>query len=849
MKKIKLLAVACLSILASVLNSCGGSSVSDIPVIGAETLLPDNPRTHYARSVNDAPADGEQLMLNPPRFRWRYHPDGDKGGNITFLFQVAATPGFDRPIISITTPFNFYNTIALFEGVGPFFWRVGYIEGVDPASEPFHWSASRSFSIASDAEVWDRSMLAMPEFSNKPHPRILLTADVLEKLQDKIVTDPVTKKMYEHIRETADETLALDWYRNFPKTDENEAPELYYRMASKLCYVAFMYRVSGEDKYKSVVERAVTFASYKKGHRSSPEPMGESNEDSTQNTEFLALLYDWLYPDLSAAERKSFVTSLDWRIDHFVNEFAWKRTRNGVHGVQFSGSLATTGASHSFEGFWDTFPAALAIYEESEAARTAFHLGVNWMTGVGSSHGFDEGWNEGPGYSNSKFKWLLNGIQYLDSVFPEYDVGQNPWLDRIGEWFIRVTPVGMKHAPWGHQSNNQGYYDYNRINNFRRLAYLSANGAVLNCWNELDGPERFLKSSARPWAECVLKAQHDEPIAAPENDPVGLFPLGGWVMVGTKAPSIRDCYESSTGMIFQSSLGAYSHSFGNENSFHIYAYGEDISFAAGTSEYEPHAFHSMSHNTILVDGLGQSQTRPPETPRVGYIRAFKRGEDYLYFAGDASNAYQKRLLKRSGDWWGSLDPIYLNRDLSYFKRFIRHVVFVKGKYYVIFDDLASEKAAQYSWLYHILPHDPIQVDEESWTIDYRVGDVPVRIVHAANRDDLELIDMQGADGFNNPLTDEDYTTEMGRHPTGIRKEEHIVGHNLYLSNRTKAANFHFLSVIAPVKPDEDFPEITRIDDYTVSVDGFTVSFDPSTEHDVDLIVDVPALRAQPPGLK
>ncbi len=838
-----------IAISLPVLLSCGRETVTDRDVIGAESLVPDNPRTHYARSVNDAPADGECLSLNPPRFRWRYHPDGDKGGNIFFVFQVAPTPGFNRPIIHITTPFNFYNTIAPFRGSGPFYWRVGYIEGDDDSVKPFHWTETRSFTVADGAVEWDRSMLALPDFDKKSHPRLLLSDEVLKKLRELAVSDPETQQIIGRICETADETLTLEWYKRFPKTDEHEAPELFYKIAQRLCYVAFMHRFSDEDKYASVIPRAVTFAKYRKGFRSSPEPMGESNEDSTQNTEFLALLYDWLWPDLTAAQRKAFVTSLDWRIDHFVNEFAWKRTRHGVRAVQFSGSLATTGASHSFEGFWDTFPAAIAVYEDSEAARTAFHLGVNWMAGVGSSHGFDEGWNEGPGYSNSKFKWILNGIQYLDSAFPEFQVGKNPWLDRIGEWFIRVTPVGMKHAPWGHQSNNQGYYDYNRINNFRRLAYIADCPSVLECWNELGGPDRYLESSARLWCEAVLKAQHDEPVITSAMDPVGFFPLGGWVMAGTMPPSKRAAYLESTGMIFQSSLGAYSHSFASENSFHIYAYGEDVSYAAGTSEYEPHAFHTMSHNSILVDGLGQSQARPPETPRVGYIRAFKQGDGYLYWAGDASNAYQKKPLDRSGDWWGRLDPIYESRDLPYFKRFIRHVVFVKGRYYVIFDDLASTQPAQYSWLYHILPDDPIEVDESKWTIDYNVGEVPVRIAHIANRDDLELIDMQGAEGFKNPLTGEDYTTELGRHPTGVRKEEHIAGHNLYISNRTKSADFHFLSVIAPVEPGAEFPEIRRLDDFTVSVDGFTVSFDPGGRHDVDLLVDVPALRADSPKMK
>jgi len=816
-------------------------------IVGRDALLPDNPRMHYSRTVNDAPADGEILRLNPPRFRWKFSPEGDRGGAFTFVFQIDDSPSFDSPAVDITTPFNFYNTIAPLDGGGPYYWRVGYIDGDDAGGErPSVWSPVRSFRIDPGAEVWDRSVLADPDFSGKPHPRILLGGDAVDRIQALVRTDPVTREVFERMRRTADETLGEAWYRDFPANDTEEAPEIFYRMAQHLCTVAFMYRVTGDSRYASVKDRAVTFASYPKGGRSSPEPMGESNEDSTQNTEFLALLYDWLYPDLTTGERALFVKSLEWRIEHFVYDFAWKRTRNGRREVHFSGSLATTGASHSFEGFWDTFPAALAIYEDSEAARECFGLGVNWMVGVCSSHGFDEGWNEGPGYSNSKFKWILNGMQYLDSVFPEYRIGANPWLDRIGEWFRRVTPVGMKHAPWGHQSNNRSYYDYNRLHNFRRLSHLTGSGELLTCWNELGGPEDIASDTSRPWCECAIAANRETPLPSVEADPVGLFPLGGWVMAGTKPPSLRECYETSAGMIFQSSLGGYSHSFADENSFHIYAYGEDVSYAAGTSEYEPHAFHSMSHNVILIDGLGQIQQRPPATPRVGYIRAFKRGDGYVYWAGDATNAYSRVQVERPGDWWGTLDDIYSKRDLRYLERYIRHVVFVDGKYFVIFDDLACSKPAQYTWLYHILPHDPIRLDEETMTFDYRVGDVPVRVAHIAHRGDLEFIDMQGADGFRNPLTGEDYTDKLGRHPTGIRKEEHIAGHNIYISNRTKAEDFHFLTVIAPVRPGEGFPVIRRLDEKTVEVAGTIVSFDPKTARNADIVVDVPALRGDQP---
>jgi hypothetical protein len=42
--------------------------------IGSESLVRENPRSHYSRYVNWRPADGEPVDLNPPRISWPYWP-------------------------------------------------------------------------------------------------------------------------------------------------------------------------------------------------------------------------------------------------------------------------------------------------------------------------------------------------------------------------------------------------------------------------------------------------------------------------------------------------------------------------------------------------------------------------------------------------------------------------------------------------------------------------------------------------------------------------------------------------------------------------------------------------------
>jgi hypothetical protein len=685
-------------------------------------------------------------------------------------------------------------------------------------------------------------MLARPDFASRPHPRILLSQANRAKILRLTKTDPDAKAVLAEIRRRARLAMAAVWWRDFPASDRKPAQASFLRIAHDLCHVAFLYRLTGRKEYAGVIDRAVTLASYPKGGRSSPEPMGESHEDSTQITEFVALLYDWLWPDLSAGQRKTFVDSLEWRTDHFVNNFSWKVTRSGRRYVPRGGSLSTWCGSHPFEGFWDTFPAGLACYEESAVARECFELGVNWLAGVSCGHGFDEGWNAGPGYGNSKFRWLMHSSMYLDSAFPEYKLGTLPWYQRVGEWFCRVTPVGLRHAPFGHGSNRSGYYTGGRSDTFRSLAYLTGNGVFLRNWRET--AEGDVTRNSRLWIQLAVATLHRKPRERLEADPVGLFPLAGWVMVGTKPPSSPAAYRDSVGMIFQSRpAGSYNHAFCGENSFHIYGYGQDLSHQAGSSVPEPYSTHSMSHNTVLIDGIGQVQRHWPDRPRLGFLRAFQRGAGYVYWAGDATGAYPPRPSRPRG-YWGRFDEVYTRRHAGHLRRFIRHVVFLRGKYFVIFDDLSATKPATFSWLYHILPAEPIAIDREAGTIDYRVGDVPVRIVHAAGIDGLEVLDLKGREGFRNPLTGEDYranTTRARRRRSGGL----VAGHNLWVSNKTKVKDFHFLAVIAPAKPGGKIPGVERIDDHTVRVGRDVISFDPNTPHKADLIVDVPALRATP----
>ncbi len=292
-------------------------------------------------------------------------------------------------------------------------------------------------------------------------------------------------------------------------------------------------------------------------------------------------------------------------------------------------------------------------------------------------------------------------------------------------------------------------------------------------------------------------------------------------------------------MIFQCRpRGGYGHSFNSDTSFQLHAYGQMLNHGGGSSaNQDAFAYHTMSHNTIMVDGLGQAQSRKGmKHPTYGRIVGFERGDGYVYFSGDATDCYPEE----PGDyrrWSLPIDKVYEERALPYLERFVRHVLFVGGKYFVIFDDLESSQPATYTWLYHIRPEAPFAFDPSEFAAQYSVGDVKVQMQHIAHVDQLTLDDRMGEDALINPVTGEDYRE--------WRRGDILCGHNLWVSNKEPAKKWQFLTVVYPAPPGEEPARIERIDDQTVRVGDDVISFDPASAdgHQANFVVDVSAFRS------
>ncbi|MEA2064614.1 MAG: hypothetical protein U9P14_13000, partial [Gemmatimonadota bacterium] len=702
-------------------------------------------------------------------------------------------------------------------------------------------------------------------------------------------TDAHARAIYQESVGAAREDLSADWFLNFPKTDTLSDEELrrkypdipakldldggsllYLKLVDRLINMAFAYMITEEKNFLAVIKPFLTVAAYPPGGRSSPEGLG-GNEDYVALNEYLALFYDWFYHEMSPAQREKVLACLRWRVDHIVNSFSWRANR----GRQMrASSIAVAGSSHPYENINYTYVAGLAAYEKDELFRTTYELGAHYLTGVSNPFGPEDAWNEGPGYGLSKFKWMMFATCYYDMSLQGAGMGLNPFLTEIGEFFTRVAVLGLPHLSFGNIGLQEPYYLNNKLSSFRKLAYLTGNRRFLKTWEDasrrleqIGYPQH--RRYHRPWIEYALPLCLPEPEKKPPVALSRLFPDGGWATASTRWPGELDNYAQSVGITFRARpRGAFNHAFFSDNGFQLYAYGQNITHAGGsTLNGDRHAHHSMSHNIVLVDGLGQAQ--PAHTRWANYSRKelyapyFARIPRYadrmgtVYFKGEAAKAYiQYPYVYR--EFWGRLgdektDP-YGQSDLSYLTLADRHVLFVGGRYFIMLDDLAVDpdrkpSGSLFSWLYHVLQDVPLEWNETESCFSYSLGDVTT-VVKVISSEETVFEDRLAGKGLINPITGEDYNPwvkeiqRYDRNFSGPYPDK--VTHNIWITNREPARKIRFLAVIYPYRNTGDQqpgrPRIESLDNLTVRVSrgkkSETVTFDPSRHPEADIQVEL-----------
>lgn len=158
---------------------------------------------------------------------------------------------------------------------------------------------------------------------------------------------------------------------------------------------------------------------------------------------------------------------------------------------------------------------------------------------------------------------------------------------------------------------------------------------------------------------------------------------------------------------FRSSpYGCSQHTFANQNAFNVLYKGVDVFRNTGyyLKYASPHHImsyrHTRAHNTLLVNGIGQSFT-----PRAyGSILRGIDGDHISYCLGDASNAYADTCDLKV--WIENFKEAGISQTpangfgATPLTGYLRHVWMLHPDIIVIYDELEASEPVRWDWLLH-----------------------------------------------------------------------------------------------------------------------------------------------------
>lgn len=715
------------------------------------------------------PANGQVPEINPPRFSWPYSlaVEGFRGELYplqTFTLQLSRDPSFIEPEIEQQYAFNFGNILPVLEN-GRWFWRVGY---ADAGAAPTRWSAVREFQITDASIKEDRFELkqSLNRFAAMDHPRLAPSGGDWTGLAMRLTNNVITRKVFERMKVSAEKALTSDWWNNFPESDEGPRSSAKKRSAAFMAYgedllrVALLHKMTGDEKFAGAPERALMVAGFPRGGATSPEYNGVTDKWGTRWVYFLAYIYDWYYHDLSATQREKLLAAIDWRVQAvFGNAASWESS-DGIHSQGLGGFLQ----SHPFENYGTVAAMLPLVVGESEAADAYGDLIMNYMIGVGSTFGSEEGWNEAGGYAFFKSAKAIRAGMVYDALLQQKTFGNQSWFDRLGEFLVHLTPPGMV---------RQGFGDYTQdINGSNRQGDLCKNLMMLSLLTQDAGLADIVEqlydegTSARKLDDVTFCLASDRLGYLPAGAKTSgisasrLFPTAGWMFAGSVSPAERKAASTDLRVTLMARpRGGYSHSYPHDGAFVLQAGGQTLAAGGGATIFaDAFARHSMSHNGLMVDGKGQAfRSFHKVYPYAARPLYWKETANAVIGAVDATGGFladpefakgEYSYLEEAPNEWGA----------SNLRRWIRSFVLVPNRFFAFYDECAVAVArSTFTILVNIPTLDPVEQDfEQNLLARYVMGSVQASVFQIGSASVEHKTD-RGLKVFVNPITGKDYT--------------------------------------------------------------------------------------------
>ena len=636
-------------------------------------------------TIQYSPTADTDVTENPPRFMWIPVVDDDA----RYALRLSTDPDFSNGNTQVfeNLPLNFFTPDTTLEPA-QYHWSYATWDGDAVASA---WSTTRSFTIAEGlAETPLPSRKTRLEHVALDHPRLWMTNDRLSDFVDAVKADPeyctwstfYAKSVLpwmdrDIIREPAGypdhQRTAPIWRQTYI-----DLQEVWYAIR----HLAIGGRVTGDA---AMTARAKEWLLETAGW----DPMGVTSRAYTDEWAYrvcnaLAWGYDWLHQDLSEDERAIVRTAL------------LERTRDiAEHAILNAKIHLFPYDSHAVRSVSLVIvPACIALLgdDENDDARDWLNYSIEFLSTVYSPWGdSDGGWAEGTHYWMMGIAYLIDSANRLKSYIG-LDLYKRPFFQNTGDFPLFCKAPNTRRATMGDDSTMGDMPCVKTGLNLRQFAGATGNGAYQ--WycdeNLRTNPGTEMAFYNWGWWDTnfdELVFQTDFPVveATPPVSGLRHFKGIGWVGV----QHAMDDPDSHIHFVFKSSqFGSISHSHGDQNSFCMSAFGEDMAIQSGhyvafnSSMHRTWRRQTRSKNAILINGKGQyaEKDKSKAMAATGRILAAETHEDHYLIRGDATGAYQ------------SLSPEVIRAE--------REIYFVRNSYFVIIDKVDAETPVTVDWLLH-----------------------------------------------------------------------------------------------------------------------------------------------------
>lgn len=600
------------------------------------------------------PASGAVVRANPPAFVFPPVPEAK-----TYRVEWSDTPEFAT--VAGTSPVLDYNSYLHAEPLAAdraWYWRS---VALDDAGQTVQTSDAWSFTIARDAVEWPFPPVAELARRAAPHPRLFVNPATLEQDRARVLADPrwpAYLAATEKLLDAPVQPEPVDFW-DFDPWGEVYRGVYQPSQAMQRVYVqcAFAYLMTRDQRF---LDKARQFML----EQAAWDPEGPTcfqwlDQVGRSIMLDMSLAYDWLYHDLTPAERATITDSLMGRIRTTYGTQRGYDCRTlryyprNSHGITILGMLTTT---------------SLALLGDVPEADEIFAYVVPFYCAMFPPWGGDDGgWSEGVNYGLWSVEGHLDRWEAIRSALG-IDLFAKPWYRNQPWWRFYCLPPfattswfgdGHPGRPGAGDARLMGTFASIYGNPyFRWYAETMPGNQPAPTWQDL---LRYREVPPKPPADLAqARAFADVGWAFLHSD---LSDPGG-VMLGFKS----------------SPHGSYSHSHADQNSFVLFAHGRSLAIDAGYYESYGSAHHygytkqTKSHNAVLVDGKGQAIN---DITSTGQLTGFVHGAGFDFVAGQAAAGYKGAL-----ESWE------------------RQILFVRPGLFVVVDELEAPSPATFQWLLH-----------------------------------------------------------------------------------------------------------------------------------------------------